>query len=74
MSEGIVHTPHSAGCRLAAQGRSEYIVYDGYEMRDRNGVKYKDGRGDWWHRFKCNDTGCDSAALVRWDVLMEFVA
>ena len=70
----VIHTPHSEGCYLAERGRSEYIVYDGWDMRDKNGRTYKDGRGDLWHRFRCNCAECDSVALVHWRALMEFLA
>jgi hypothetical protein len=65
--------PHSPECYLSP-GRQEFIVYDGWESRDRIGRRQQQGTGQWWHRFKCNCIQCDARLLVRWDVLMNFLA
>jgi len=67
--------PHAKDCYLDAQGRQEFIV----ELRpwgyaDKAGRRYKDGRGDVWHRFACNNTSCAGEAWVRYDVLWQLVA
>ncbi len=62
--------PHREGCWGAEAGG--FVCYSGTENRDRNGRKMG-GRGQEWHRFKCNDPSCDAVALVRWDVLAGFV-
>ena len=38
----------------------------------RDSIGRKGGSTEWF-MFACNDPGCDAVALVRWDVLTEFV-
>lgn len=61
--------PHRPGCWGHEAGG--FVCYDGTERRYRSGRKHKQGVD--WHRFRCNDPDCSAVALVRWDVLSEFI-
>jgi hypothetical protein len=68
----FVKPAHSDKCYLRAQGREEFIVYDGsVHNLKRNGHK---GGSTMWHTFRCNCLDCDAVAYVRWDMLMVFIA
>lgn len=65
---------HVEGCFCAdhAKYKQPFIVYEGADFdRRKNGDR---GGSTMWHRFKCNDTECGAIAIVRWDVLAEFIA
>jgi len=68
----ILSEPHAPDCFCLAKKKDDFVVYDGWESRDRIGRK--NSGVCWWHRFKCNDPDCPAVALVRWDVLKEFVS
>lgn len=65
--------PHIDDCH--AQHDSDgltFLVPDGSERRDQIGRR--NGGGNSWFRFKCNDIRCSAVMLVRWDTLGRFVS
>lgn len=57
----VLREGHRDDCRAT----DHLGVYDGFEMRDSLGRKYRDGRGYWWDRWGCNDGSCRGVTLVR---------